>query len=163
MQADDSDALRQRMAAVAARVNAGDAIPEVDPSRIEYMWETMSRFPRSKDKTVGLGAVAGSDPNAWKIDPEEQIAVVFRCKILEALIDRGVLNDFMKDEAGRNKVFAAAATLKCNRDDFGEAPAQESIREAPPEVREKMKKELRLAGCDPDHPAIVEKFIAWIH
>jgi hypothetical protein len=162
MQADDFDALRQRMAAVAARVNAGDAIPEVDPSGIEYMWETVSRIPRGQNKTIGLEAVARGDPTAHEIDPEEQFAVVFRCKILEALVDLGVLNDFIKDEAGRKKVFAAAATLKCNRDDFGEAVAQESIREAPPEVQEKMKEELRLAGCDPDHPAIVEKFIAWI-
>ena len=161
MQADDFDALRKRMDAVAARVNAGEEIPEVDPSRIEHMWDVMSRIPRGQNKTIGLGA-AGGDPNARQTDIEEQVAVVFRCKILEALVDRGVLNDFMKDEEGRKKLFVAAATLKCDKNDFGEALAQESIREAPPEVREKMKEELRLAGCDPDHPAIVEKFITWI-
>ena len=160
MQADDFDALRKRMDAVAARVNAGEEIPEVDPFRIEQMWEIMSRIQRGQNKTIGLGAVAG--PNAREIDPEEQFALTFRCKILEALVDRGVLDDFMKDEAGRKKVFAAAATLKCDKNDFGEALAQESIRHAPPEVQEEMKEELRSAGCDPNNPAIIAKFLASI-
>ncbi len=156
---------QERTEAAMARLNAGEQIQEVDAVWIERMWEVMQRFPRDKreHRAIGLGAIAGGDPDRPQIGPEQRVALMVRCMLLDAVVEQGVLDEYIDDESKRKKVFAAAASMKCDKNDLGEALAQKHIRESPPDVAEKTKQELRTAGCDPDHPKIGERFISWMH
>lgn len=162
MQTDDFGADRERLDAATGRLNAGEQIPEVEPSWIESMWEVMSRISREQRQhtAIGLGAIAGGDPA--EIGPEHRIALLARYMLLDALIERGIVDDYMNDESKRKKVFAAAASIKCDKNDLGKALAQRHLNESAPEVAEKAKEELRQAGHAPDHPGVGEKFIQWM-
>ena len=107
-------------------------------------------------------AVAGNDPNLSSLRSDDRIAFVVRYALLDSLIKAGILDRYMEDAKLRQKVFAAAATLPCDLNDFGEAMMLKRLRESPPGVVEKMTEEMRQAGYDPDHPKLGEKFIAWM-
>jgi hypothetical protein len=64
--------------------------------------------------------------------------------------------------SGRKRVFAAAATIPCDKNDLAEALAERVLRDASPEVVERAKEEPKNAGQDIDRPKIGEKFIDWI-
>jgi hypothetical protein len=83
-----------------------------------------------------------------------------RYALLDALIERGVLDEYMKDEPLR--VFAAAASLPCNKEDLTEALAQRLLHEASPEVAEKAIAKMKEAGYDLNHPNVCKKFIEWM-
>jgi hypothetical protein len=50
----------------------------------------------------------------------------------------------MKDEAARKDVFAAAATIPCDKDDLAEALAERLLRSPSPEVVEQTKEEAQV-------------------
>lgn len=153
---------QERSRAATTRLNAGEQIPEVEATWIEQMWDVRSRIPPEKREhtAIGLGAIAGGDPS--QIDPEHRVALMARCLLLDAIVELRVLDDYMNEESKRKKVFAAAASIMCNKNDLGEALAQKHIPESPADMAEKMKQELRAAGCDPDHPKIGDRFIRWM-
>jgi len=68
----------------------------------------------------------------------------------------------MEDESLRKRVFAAAATVPCNKNDLGEALALRMLRDSPPDIVEKAKEETRQAGCNADHPKVGNKLIEWM-
>ena len=88
--------------------------------------------------------------------------MVMRYALLDALVERGILDEFMKDESLRKKVFAAAALVPCDKNDLGEALAQQLALNSPPDVAQKTREDLRRAGYDPDHPKVGGKFIDWM-
>lgn len=88
--------------------------------------------------------------------------MMMRYAMLDALVDRGILDEYMKDESLRKKVFAAAALFPCDKNDLGEALAQRLARDSPPDVAQKTSEEFRQAGYDPDHPKVGGKFIDWM-
>ncbi len=151
------------LSAAAERLNSGARIPTIEPSQIEHVWEVLSRIPmdRRKNTAVGLSAVRGNPDFAPK-NPDEQVALMTRYALLDALLERGILNDYMKAEPGRKHVFAAAATIPCDKNDLAEALAERMLRDASPEVVERTKEEARNAGWDIARPKIGEKFIDWI-
>ncbi len=159
---DDLRADREREEAATERLNAGEQVPEVDAAWIERIWEVMQRIPRDKRQhmAIGLGAIAG--PDRPQIGPEERLALMVRYMLLDAVIEYGVLNEYMDDEVQRKKVFAAAASIRCDKDDVAEAVAQRQIRESPAAVAEKVKEEFRTAGCAPDHFGIGDRYIEWM-
>jgi len=68
----------------------------------------------------------------------------------------------MKDEPGRKHVFAATATIPCNKEDLAEAAAERILRDASPEMLERAKEDAKNAGQDLDRPRIGEKIVDWI-
>ena len=68
----------------------------------------------------------------------------------------------MKDESARKHVFAAAATIPCDKNDLAEALAERLLRDPSPEVLERTKEEAKIAGWDIDRPKIGDKSISWI-
>jgi hypothetical protein len=151
-------------AAAAARVTAGEPVAPVEFSLIERAWNDLSRFPRDPPQKVGhLTAIAGNNPDLPSLNPDQRIAFAVRYALLDVLIRAGLLDRYMEDATLRHKVFAAAATLPCDINDFGEVMMLKRLRESPPDVVEKMIEEMGQAGYDPDHPKLGEKFIAWMH
>jgi hypothetical protein len=150
--------------AYAERINEGAPIAQVEAYLIEGMWEALSRMPAEKRQhvSVGLGAFARVNPNFAPPSPEQTVALLARYALLDALIERGILDDYMRDELLRKRVFAAAASLPCDKNDLSEALAQKILRESPAEVVASTKEEMRLAGYDPDHPKVGDKFIEWM-
>ena len=147
----------------AEQINAGAQIQMIEPSQIDHVWEVLSRIPvdRRTNTAIGLTAVCGNLQFAPK-SPEGQVALMFRYALLDALLARGILNDYMNDELARKQVFAAAGTLPCNKNDLAEALANRLLRDAPPEVAERTREEMKNAGWDIDPPKIGEKFIEWL-
>jgi hypothetical protein len=156
MQSDDGAAV--------ARLNAGEPIAPVEFSLIERVWNALSRFRREQPQSIGidLGAIAGNDSSLSSLSPGQRIAFSVRYALLDALIRAGILDRFMEHAKLRQKVFAAAASLPCDINDFGEAMMLKRLRESSPDVVEKMKEEMRQAGYDPNHPKLGEKFVSWM-
>lgn len=150
--------------AATERLNAGAEIPNVEPSLIEYLWEAISRIPREKRKNtaIGLGVFARGDPNRLPQNPELHVAMMVRYALLDALIERGILREYMENESLRKKVFVAAASFPCNKNDLSEALAQRVLRESPPDIAQKVIEEFRQAGYDPDNPQVAGRFIVWL-
>jgi hypothetical protein len=142
------------------RINSGAEIPTVSPSLIEHLWVTISRIPKPLSPHTGICL---GDPDALPENPEQQVAMMARYALLDALVERGILSEYMEDEALRKKVIAAAASLPCNKNDLGEALAEKLLRDLPPERLEEAQKELSEAGYDPAHLKVAEKFIEWMH
>lgn len=147
----------------AERINAGEEIPKVDPCLIEQYWVAVSSIPRSQHEhvAIGIGAFAHCDPNALKT-PEQQFAMLARYALMDALVEQGVLDEYMKEESQRKRVFVAAASVPCDKNDLGEALAERSLRDSNPEQMEVIREQLAKSGYDRDHLKVAEKFVAWI-
>lgn len=148
-----------------ARLNAGGELQPVDASLLENLWNAMSRIPKPQGNNVAIGidAITGFDPNALPLNADKQVAVMMRYAVLEALQQRGVLVDYMTNDAAKKRVFEAAATFPCDKNDLSEALAESALRNAPPERQKVMMAELTKAGYDPDHLAVADKFVAWMN
>lgn len=152
------------LSAATERINAGAEIASVEPSLIEHMWQAISSIPKEQRQSTGVGlhAVALGDPDRLPQNPDQRVAMLMRYALLDALVERGILDEYMKNESLRKKVFAAAAQFPCDKNDLGEALAQRLARDSPPDVAQKTREEFRQAGCDPDHPKVSGKFIDWM-
>jgi hypothetical protein len=149
--------------AATERLNAGAEIEQVEPSLIEHMWKALSRIPSNERQPTAVGHVAALiDPDLVPQNPEQKVAMMARYALLNALIEHGVLDDYMKDETLRKKVFAAAARLPCDQNDLYEAVAERVLRQSPPDIKQKTEEDLALRGYDPGHLKLADKFIAWM-
>jgi len=138
------------------QIKAGAEIPTVDPSLMENMWDAVSHIPASYQHSlvaVDRGVFARCDPKSFT--PEKQVAMLARYALLNALLKRGILDAFMDEESQRKKVFAAAATIPCDKNDLA---SERLLRDMGPEQQDKAEP----AGDDRDHLKVAEKFIAWI-
>ena len=147
--------------AAADRLNAGAQIAKIEPSLIEHMWKALSCIPRNEGQPTGFVA-ARLEPALAPRNPEQKLAMMARYALLDALIERGILDDYMKDERLRKKVFAAAARLPCDQNDLLEAVAERVLRQSPPGITQKTKEDLAQLGYDPQHLKVADKFIAWM-
>src|SRR5215471_9149525 len=102
------------------RLNAGAEIPAVAPSLIECYWNAISQLPKQQGMSVGIcvGGFPTVDHAEMPQNPEQQLALMSRYGLLDALVRRGILDDCMADEAIRKRVFAAAATFPFNANDL---------------------------------------------
>ena len=151
------------MEAALKRINAGALIPTIEPSQIEHVWERLGPLRRETRQpgTIGLTAVCANSEFAPK-NPAEQIALSIRYALLDALVERGVLDDYMNDPSARQHVFVAAATIPCDGIDLAGALARKGLREASRDLVEQTIEEPKNAGSDVARPGIDEKFIDWI-
>ncbi len=145
------------------RINEGAQIPQVEPSLIENWWDARSQVPAEQRRHVmyGISVITGGNPDL-EPNPEELVALIMRCTLLGLLIERGILDNYMSDESLKKRVFAAAASLPCDKNDLGEAFALTELCDSPPEAVETTKEKMRQAGYDPDHPNLGYKFIEWM-
>jgi|GEM_PF-4673018 hypothetical protein len=148
--------------AATERVNAGTEIPAVTSSLVEHMWEAMSSISqeRRQHTAIGLEAIAG--PDLVLLNPEQQVALTVRYFLLEGLIELGLLDENLKDESQQKRVFAAAASFPCNKDDLADATMRRVLRDSPPEAAQKAYEEFRQAGYDPERPEVGERFKRWM-
>ena len=144
------------------RLNAGGPIAPIDPALIERVWTIMSQLPADQrhHTSIGLGAIA--DPALAPPTPDQMVGLMARSAMLDALIERGIFDDHLRDESLRKKLFAAAASLPFDKNDLAVALAEKILRESPPDLLEKSKEELRLAGYDPAHLKVADKFTEWM-
>jgi len=159
MQGDDLHAATER-------ITAGAQIAQVEPSQIGHVWEAISHIPieaRQNTAAIGLDVDAAfGNPDLAPRNPEQQVALMARYWLLDAIVERGILDAYMSDDSLRKRVFAAAATIPCDQNDLVEVLAQRSLRKSAPEVAQKVEQEMRQAGCDPDHPKVCDKFMEWM-
>jgi len=141
--------------AVTDQINEGAEVPSVEPELIEHVWEAIRSIPEELRATSrGMHLTAKTDPNLLPQSPEQRVGMMMRYGLMNALIERGLLDEYMKDESGRKKVFAAAAKFPCDKNDLAEAVAQQ--------LNQKTNEELRQAGYDPDHPKVAERLVTWM-
>ena len=112
--------------------------------------------------SVGLGAYAAYGFDASSLSATQFLAIWMRQNLLNTLIRRGVLQEFMKDEQSRTRVIEAAATFPCDKEDLAEAMVQMHLSQSPAEVAEAAKAEMKSQGYDVDRPRIDGKFIEWL-
>src|SRR3954470_20548389 len=146
------------------KLNAGEPISIVDPVYLKNAWEAALNIPVEHRNTIalGLGAVAGGNTALHDLlaDARLRVAFMVRFSILQALIDQGALNDYMEDEAKRDDVFRAVASMPFDRMDGAEAPSQRILQDAPPDAVQERKEEMLASGIDPDHPKLIAKLLA---
>lgn len=142
------------------RINAGAEVATVEPSLIEYMWKLMSSIPREQRHSTSPGFTGVlADPGRFPQNSDERVAMMIRYALLNSLVEGGIVDDYMKDESLRQKVFTAAALFPCDKNDLSEAVAQ---RDSSPDVAQKTGEEFRQTDYDPEHPKVGEKFIEWM-
>jgi hypothetical protein len=149
--------------AAADRINAGAEVATVEPSLIEYMWKRISSIRKEQRQSTSAGFCGVlADPDRFPQNPDQHAAMMIRYTLLNALVERGILDDYMKDESLRHKVFAAAALFPCDQNDLGEAVAQRLARDSSPDVAQKTGEEFTQAGYAPKHSKVGGKFIEWM-
>jgi len=144
------------------RFNAGAELPAVAPSVIERIWDLMSPIPREQRQGLFGFGPSHEGPTDMPENPDQQFAAMMRFHLLDALIERGILDDCMGDESRRKEVFATAAAFPCDKDDFSEATIVRHLRDCPPDVAQQMVEQITEAGFDLDHPRVGEKFKQWM-
>jgi hypothetical protein len=153
--------------AAVERLNAGAEVPTVDASLLEHMWQAISRISKELREqghtAISLAASALGVPGRLPQTPEQKLALGTRYALLDALIERGILDDYMADELLRKKVFAAAAAFPFDKNDLVDALAQRLLHKYSPDAAQKANEEFRQAGYDPDHPKVAEKLIRWMN
>lgn len=145
------------IAAAVERLNAVAEIPAIAPSLIEAMWNGINCVPREERQRMMMTGVM-VDPTQI---PEQTVALSLRYGLLDALIERGALDDYMMIDSERCKVFTAAATFPCNAEDLLDAMSQRIVRESPEQAAQKTK-ELTEEGYDLDQPKVVEVLKQWM-
>lgn len=155
---------KDKFKAAVERLNAGAEIPTVAASLIECYWKAISQHAKQQGTNVAIcvSPLVTADSAEMPQNPELQFALMLRCGLLDALVERGTLDDYMADESKRKRVFAAAATLPCNGNDLSDALAQRILRNSPVETAEKADEEFKKAGYDLDRPKVGEAFKQWI-
>jgi len=76
--------------------------------------------PSSNERAIGLAVYAAYGFEAASAGPERFLPIQWRHK-LTALVQRGVLDDYKHGEELDEKVFRAAATIPCDKNDLAEA------------------------------------------
>jgi hypothetical protein len=145
----------------------GGPVPAVDPSALEQVWQAMQRMEAdtsSRPKTMGLGAYAGYGVDISRFGPGtvHQVAVVLRVLLLSSLFHRGVLRDYLFGDKLKEEVFRSAATIPCDKEEFGEAVTLLNLSQSPEDIAAKGMERLRAEGYDPEKPKIDSKFLAWV-
>lgn len=148
------------------RFNRGDPIPSVPPSDLRQLWEATRRLnaehPPQSDGAVGLSVYAALGVEAACESPEQWVPIALRCQLMSALIEGGVLKDFLKGEELDEQVIRAASTLPCDKNDLAETMIPLAFAKLSTDEVAKAKEEMRAGGYDPDKPQIDSKFLDWL-
>jgi hypothetical protein len=93
------------IAAAVERLIAGAEIPAIVPSLIEAVWNGINSVPREERQRMMMTGIMVDlvDPAQT---PEQIFALSLRYGLLDALIELGILDDYMQDESSWTRVFA---------------------------------------------------------
>lgn len=148
------------------RFNSGAPIPAVNPSDLRQLCEATrclnAEHPPRRDSAVGLSLYAALGFEAACESPEHWVPIQLRCQLLSALIERGVLKEYQRGEELDERVFHAAATMPCDKNDLGEAMLPQALANFPAETVAKAKEEMLANGYDPNTPNVDGKFLDWL-
>ncbi len=151
---------------IADDFNNGLPIPPVAVADMKQMWAGMRRMsadtPLRPDTATSLGVYASYGSDAASRGVEEFMPVALRHALLDALLKRGALNDYMQADEPTEKLFLAAATIPCNGQDLWEALAKFKLSQMPTEAAAKARQDMSAEGHDPDTFEIDRKFLDWI-
>jgi hypothetical protein len=156
--------VHEDLRAAVERLNAGEPIAPVEAILVERVWELASSVA-ARQHSIGFdfGAMAGSDARFAPLHPDRRIAITARYQLLDTLSKCGFIDSYVEDAELRKKVFAAVASLPCNKNDLGEAFWLRRLQELSPDLAQKARDEARQAGYDPDHPQLGARLNAWMH
>lgn len=146
--------------------NAGAPIPPVSPSDLKNLWEVSRRMnadmPPRPGGAIGLSVFAAYGFEAASASPEVRVPIQLRYQLLAALVERGVLKDYLHEGELDERAIRAAVTIPCDKIDLGEAMIPQALAMAPAESAAKAKEEMRAGGYDPDKPNADIKFLDWL-
>ncbi len=149
---------------IADDFNNGLPIPPVAVADMKQMWAGMRRMsadtPPRPDMAISLRVYASYGIDAASRGIEEFMPVSLRHALLDALLKRGVLNDYMQADEPGEKLFLAAATLPCSKEDVAEVFIEARLSELSPDETAKAREEMRAQGYD--EKRIEKRFLAWL-
>jgi hypothetical protein len=152
--------------AMIKQLNEGAPIAPVSASDVKQLWDATRRMnsdmPPSSDVRIGLAVYAAYGFEAASAGPEQFMPIQWRHRLMSALVERGVLDDYKHGEELDEKVFRAAATIPCNKEDIGETMMPLIFAQISAEDAQKAKQEMLAGGYDPDKPNIDRKFLDWL-
>jgi hypothetical protein len=136
----------------------------INPSLLEHFWEAVNSMTkeRRENAAIGVGAFGVCIPEAMSLTVEQHVAMMVRSTLLSALVERGILDQYMQDKSQRKAIFATVASMPCDKNDLSEVLAYKLLLDAPREVAVEREREMREAGYDPDHPKVGEKLLSWM-
>jgi hypothetical protein len=142
----------------------GGPVPAADPEHLKMLWSRMRELEQLRDpgKTYGLGALGLDASFLGESAREKHFALTMRLYLLQSLLERDVLRDYLQDGELPDEVFATAAEIPCDKEEFGEAVVQLTMKQYPDADYSEMKREMIAHGYDPDAPKIDAKFLAWL-
>lgn len=143
-------------------INSGAQVPAVDPLIIASFWDFISRIPPERRGTTAFAFAAVADGGTALLQPELRIALMMRIILVNALSERGLLTEYLTDEALKKKLFVAAASISFDKNDLGEALAHRVLREAAADIADKTRAEMIEGGLDPDFPRIAKRLIGYL-
>jgi|SRR6266536_3651297 len=146
--------------------NDGAPIPPVSASDMKQMWDATRRMnadiPPRPNVATGLAVFAAYGVDAAFGRPEEFFSISWRHQLLESLVGRGILNDYKQGEELDEKVFRAAATMPCDKNDVAETMLPLLFAQSPADHAAKAKEEMLASGYDPEKPKLDAKFLDWL-
>ncbi len=153
--------------AVIKQFNDGAPIAPVSASDIKQLWDATRRMnadmpPSAEVRAIGLSVYAAYGFEAASAGPEQFMPIQWRHTLMSALVERGVLDDYKNGGELDEKVFRAAATIPCNKEDIGETMMPLVFAQISAEDGKKAKEEMLAGGYDPDKPNIDGKFLDWL-
>ncbi len=159
MDADDVKAL-------ADQFDKGAPIPAVQPAELKEMWDAVrhmeAQYGPRPDHATGLAAL-GFDLSSRRAGFAVDAYVIgLRQSLLATLLERGVLRDYQNGEELERRVFQAAATVPFKQEDLYVSMMAVKLVEASADVAARVKKDFLDHGYNLDHPAIEERFLAWL-
>lgn len=96
-------------------IDAGVPIPPVPAQDLKYFWKRICDIerrasPKKREmRAIGMGAFG--DDNPFQKLGEKAIAAWFRCGVLHALLQEGVLKEWQRGEELDDLVFSIAASI----------------------------------------------------
>jgi hypothetical protein len=156
----------ESLQAMIKQFDDGAPIPPANPHDLKQFWDVSRRIntdmPPRPGVAIGLGIFASYGFEAASAGAEKYMPVEWRHELMSSLIKRGVLKDYVHGEELDEKVFAAAATMPCDKTDVAETMLPFLFSKSSKEDAAKAMEEMRAGGYDPDKPNIDGKFLDWL-
>ena len=143
----------------------GGPVPAANPDHIKMMWNRMreAKPMRHPGKPSDFSEAVGIDASFLGESARDNLAAItIRLGLLRSLLERDVLRDYVHGDEVPDEVFATAADIPCDKEEFSEAMLQLTMKQRPDEDYSEWKREMIANGYDPNAPKIDAKFLMWL-